>query len=77
MADDIHVVRVTPRGEPGLGWWRVHFSRAVRFQNYPGAGDSWDVEDDRGDWLVTDELGAFRWGLKVIEEHHKKEQANG
>ena len=72
MSAPIHVVKV----EKERSSFRVYFSEPV-YLNSGGydwlsrPSTDWWCEDDS-----TDELGAFQWGLKVIQEHLEKEQTN-
>lgn len=77
MAEGITVVKVECTGD---GSWGVEFSAPVVL---PHAGHDfqpgsfWVVcsDDDPFVYLETDALGAFTWGLKLIEKN--KELTNG
>ena len=72
--NDITVVRVERyHGSP---WMFVEFSERVHLQGHKYRSSEWLVEDERGHLAMgVDELAAYLWGLKVIEEH--KERING
>ena len=73
MSAPIHVVKV----EKERSSFRVYFSEPVYLNS---RGYNWLTQPATDWWCestATDELGAFQWGLKVIEDHiNKKEQTN-
>lgn len=76
MSKDITVVKVEPRG-PG---WRVTFSAPValnlgRHRLYANALDAEDPKRP-GNWLETDALGAYMWGLWVISKQEEWRNAS-
>ncbi len=76
MADEITVVKVE-QGSDKIPSFLVKFSEPVYLHDRRTKQSSWWCESN-----ATDELGAFVWALKVIEEHKKreaqeKEQVNG
>lgn len=69
MADEITVVRVARKGSRSFF---VEFSHPVVHPAYPSeaAHLGWYASDEEDKLFDTlDELGAFQWGLKVIEKH--------
>lgn len=74
MADEITIVALRNRcGESNR--WEVEFSEPVYHPRFSMRSSTWDVDTPEGNWLLTDELGAFMWAQNIIEKH--KERVSG
>ncbi len=75
MAEDITVVSVIPGNRKGM--FHVTFSQAIYLWYLPHLCRDicwWASDEDDEIIPDLDELGAYRWGLKAIEEHKRMEQ---
>lgn len=66
MGSDITVVSVEEMRMTGT--WRVHFSEPVYRRSFAHRSRTWHIERSH----QCDELAAYLWGLKVIEEHKER-----
>jgi hypothetical protein len=78
VADEITVVRVERDDDDGT--WSVEFSHPILlpFEGHCfNPSKNWVAcsDDDPFDYLETDAIGAFMWGLKVIEKHKERNHA--
>ena len=75
MAKPITVVKVERDEE---GYALVYFSHPVTLPhtdfNLNESGMSWwaCTDEDPFEHLQIDELGAYQWGLKIIEKHYER-----